>query len=307
MNSLGVVDPIGLPAPVGRWIGAVPRAAWLFIVAAVVAVFANIRNALGLGLTINVEDIVTVGAHTGLLIALPGIALIRNPKVPTLAPIAYGGLVLIALGTIVSKLVNAVSGSEFGPVADAGIVGNIATALIYTSGTIVAAVGWLALARAHVRRNVAASSRLAALAAVAVAAIVGTVFTGLGSTVSIATAGTSDPSFVWAAGIGSAAAVVISLSWAALAWTFIRSMSSNRSGAVRAAGLWSIALAIGAGLALVSSASFGLALIEANLDLWNSIGRVVTVLPPIFLAAAVALGLLGPRDAAPNVEPTAAT
>ena len=80
MNSLGVVDPIRLPAPVGQWIDAVPRAAWLFIRAAVVAVFANIRNALGLGLTINVEDIVTVGAHTGLLMALPGIALIRNPK-----------------------------------------------------------------------------------------------------------------------------------------------------------------------------------------------------------------------------------
>lgn len=307
MNSLGVVDPIRLPAPVGRWIGAVPRVAWLFIGAAVIAVFANIRNALGLGLAINVEDIVTIGAYTGLLIALPGIALIRNPSVPTLAPIAYRGLVLIALGTIVSKLVNAVFGTEFGAVADAGIVGNIATALIYTSGAIVAAVGWLALARAHVRRNVAASSRVAALAAVAVAAIVGTVFTGLASSVSIAKDGTSDPSFIWFAGIGSAAGLIIALSWAALAWTFIRSMSSNRSGAVRAAGLWSIAIAIGAGLALVSSASFGLALIEANLDLWNSIGRVVTVLPPIFLAAAVALGLLGPRDAAPNVEPTAAT
>ena len=48
-------------------------------------------------------------------------------------------------------------------------------------------------------------------------------------------------------------------------------------------------------------------LIEANLDLWNAIGRVVTVSPPIFLAAAVAFGLLGPRDAAPSVEPTAST
>ena len=41
---------------------------------------------------------------------------------PTLAPIAYGGLVPIVLGTIMSKLVNAVFGSEFGAVADAGIV-----------------------------------------------------------------------------------------------------------------------------------------------------------------------------------------
>lgn len=307
MNSLGVVDPIGLPAPVRRWIGTVPRAAWLFIGAAVIAVFANIRNALGLGLAIDVEEIVIVGAYTGLLIALPGIALIRNPSVPTLAPIAYGGLILIALGAIVSKLVNAVLGSEFGAVADSGIVANIATALIYASGSIVSAVGWLAVARALSHRRALASSRVTALAAVAVAAIVGTVFTGLGSTFSIATAGTSDPSFIWFAGIGSAAHLIIALSWAALAWTFIRSMSSNRSGAVLAAGLWSIAIAIGAVLALVSSATFGLALIEANLDLWNAIGRVVTVMPPIFLAVAVAFGLLDPRDAAPSVEPTAST
>lgn len=307
MNSLGVVDPMRLPAPVGRWIGAVPRAAWLFVGAAVVAVFADIRNALGLGLVNHVALIVVVGANTGLLIALPGIALIRNPRVPTLAPIAYRGLVLIAIGAIVSKLVNAVLGSEFGAAADAGLVANIVTALIYASGSIVAAVGWLALARALMQRNALASRPITVVAVVAIAAIVGTVVAGLGSTVSIATDGTNDPSFISFVVIGFAAHVAIRLAWIALAWTFIRTMSSNRSGAALAAGLWSIAVAIGAGLALVSSATFSLALIEANLDLWNGIGTVVTMLPTIILATAVALGLLGRRDAAPNGEPTAST
>ncbi|MEO8469081.1 MAG: hypothetical protein ABI573_05390 [Chloroflexota bacterium] len=307
MNSLGVVNPMGLPAPVGRWISTVPRAAWMFFGAAVVVVFADFRNALGLGLTIDVRDIVIVGASTGLLIALPGIALVRNPSVPTQAPVAYRGLILIALGAVVSKLVNAVLGSEFGAAADSGIVANIATALVHASGSIVSAVGWLAVARALSRREVLAGSRVTALATVSVVAIVGTVFTGLGSTVRIATDGMNDPSYIWLAGIGSAAYLVIALSWAALAWTFIRSMSSNRSGAVLAAGLWSLAIVIGAGLALVSSATFGLALIGANLVLWNAIGQVITLLPPIFLAAAVAFGLLGPRDAAPNVEPTASS
>ncbi len=306
MNSLGVVDPMRLPAPVGRWIGAVPRAAWLFFGAAVVAVFADVRSALGLGLAIDVRDIVIVGARTGLLIALPGIALIRNPRVPTLAPTAYGGLVLIAIGAIVSKLVNAVLGSEFGA-ADAGLVANIVTALIYAFGSIVSAIGWLALARGLAQRDVLASRPITVVAVVAVAAIAGTMVSGLGSTVRVATDGTADPSFIWFLVIGFAAHVAIRLAWIALAWTFIRTMSSNGSGAVLAAGLWSIAIAVGAGLALVSNATFGLALIEANLDLWNGIGTVVTMLPTIILATAVALGLLGRRDAAPNGEPTAST
>ena len=227
MNSLGVVDPIGLPGPVSRWIGAVPRAAWLFFGAAVITVFASTRNAVGPDLASDIWQIVVVGAYTGLLIALAGIALIRNPKVPTLAPVAFGGLVLIAIGTIVSKLVNAVLGSEFGAAADAGLIANIATALVHASGSIIAAVGWLALARALARRNVLASQPITVIAVIAAAAIVGTVIAGLGSAISIVTDGTSDPSWIWFVVIGFGAHLVMGLSWATLAWTFVRSMSSN--------------------------------------------------------------------------------
>lgn len=303
MNGLGVVDPIGLPKPLARLLAAVPRATWVFIGAAVIAVFADVRNGLGADLARDAGQIIVAGTLTGLLIALPGIALIRNPRVPTLAPVAYLGLVLIAVGTIVSMLVNALLSGEFGVPAGASLIENVVTALVHLSGLIIAAIGWLAIARALVRRNVPAGPATTVIAGVAAAAIVGTVVAGLGSTIGIAADGTNDPSWVWFVVIGFGAHLVIGLSRAALAWTFVRSVSSSRSGAILAAGLWSITVAIGAVLALVPGSILSQGVIEANLHLWNTIGTVVALLAPVLLASAVALGLLDRGDTPPTTKP----
>ena len=69
-----------------------------------------------------------------------------------------------------------------------------------------------------------------------------------------------------------------------------------------AAGLWAVALAIGATFALAPDRVISLSWLEANTDLWNSIGTVIAMLPPILLTSAVALGLLGQAEARRHSE-----
>ncbi len=305
MNSLGVVNPMGVPAPVARVLRLVPRAAWIFFAAAVGYVLAEIATTPSRDVTSAVWMAVVVGADTGLVIALPGIALVRMPEVRRVAPLAYGGLVVIAAGTVLQALAGGAVGRFVGGYVDAAATGDLMQTLLVASGWVVAAIGWLALARALVTRVTSArggTTVVTVIAVVAVAAIGATIGSALISTLAPVTGGAYDGSSIVLVVVGFVAYAATALAWAALAWVFIRSMASDRSAPVVAAGLWAVAVALQAGLALAPDRVISLFWLEANTDLWNSIGTVIVMLPPIFLATAVALGLLGRAEAPGDPE-----
>lgn len=293
MNSLGVVNPMGVPAPVARALRMVPRAAWIFFGAAVLYVLAEVATTPSRDVPSAVWQAVVAGATTGLLIALPGIALVRMPDVRRVAPLAYVGLVLVSVGTVVRALAGGVLGRTIGVSADAAGAGDIVQTLLVASGWVVVALGWLALGRALGRRAGSAGVGVTAIAVVVVSAIGATVASALTSTLSAVADGSAYPGNLGLVVIGFGTYAATAFSWAALAWVFIRSLASDRSASMVAAGAWAVAVGIGAAFALAPDRVVDLSWLEANTDLWNAVGTVITMLPSVFLAIAVGLGLLG--------------
>lgn len=293
MNNLGVVDPLGLPAPVDRFLRGVPRAAWLYFALALVVTVAAPWGSFASGLAASVSLLFVAGLSHGLMVALPGIALLRQASIRTDAPAAFRALVVIAVGTVLLPLGSVIgyrillSGPDFEGAAQ------FLSALAVTPGWVVVAVGWLALARALAARHPEPiPTPFAIVAGLAIVAIIGSALARLFSNIEVLGYASISSGELTLRVVESASYVVLAAAWAILTWQFSARLSTDRSPAILAAAAWAVVVALGAGFLVLTGGWLSASLIADITPALNTISTGLVVLPPITMAGAVAFGLL---------------
>ncbi len=305
MNNLGVVDPLGLPAPVDRFLRGVPRAAWLSFALAIIVALAAPVVGQAPDLSASVWLVFVVGLSQGLMVALPGIALLRRASIRTDAPAAFRALVIIAAGTVLLPLGSVIGNRILLSGPDSESLAQFLSALTRSPGWVVLAIGWLALARALApRRPVPVAAPLAIAAGIAILAMVGSALAGLFTNVRVLGDASLTTGELALRVVGSVSYVVIAVAWAVLTWQFFARLATDRSPAILAAAAWAVLIALNAGLLILTSGWLSVTLMERIAPALGVISVGLNVLPPILMASAVALGLLERISAAKRGELT---
>lgn len=294
MTDLGVVDPLRLPEPVARLFREVPRLAWAFFALAIIDAASPVLFNPGID-PASYGLLILSGLSRGLLIALPAVALVRRATVRIDAPRFFWALVLVSVGAL-HNLISPIVDRLALATADATTFAQTEPSLISAVGGLVMAAGWLVLAWAFMPMVVSrASTRVTALAGIAIATILGSVIVALFTTVQMVGAFTNGDVAIGL--VGFVTYLGSGLAWAALAWKFIRTISTDRSPAAVSAALWSVFIALGAGLAIASAGW------QQYQPFYSGIWIGVFVLTPAFLFGAVALGLGDRTAVTPRSDP----
>jgi hypothetical protein len=224
-NDLGVVDPIQMPAPLGR-AGAWMRSIWnrlpvlgrFFVLLAVADVIGRGLGLAGTSLSIELAAPMTLlfaFVPHDLLILLPAVLLLRRPNAARDTPLVLGGAVVVALLEVLAEPIgNILGGLGDGPTI--GIAASIATSFIDAGGWLAIAVGLAALNPARPGQSIAGLANLVG-GALAIAAVVGLASVLIGPRADIGEEVWNTLLF-----LASAAAVIPALVWAFLARTVIR-------------------------------------------------------------------------------------
>ena len=322
-DGLGVVDPIRVPgvvrapaAGVAAWYRRLPPLGQAFVVLAIVDIVARAVGLFGMSLFIDLAYPITIA--TSLLgqtlpILLPALLLARRPDAATATPLVLRGAIVIAL---VELLGDPLSGLVHGLPDGSGFVPGVGVAI---AGTLLRAVGWLAIA---VGLATITSSRpgpaLAGLSNLMLAALLASAVTQLGLLLVLARPDLGDPAWNAATMLSNTMFVVESGVLAYLAWIVIRGANDERRPVVArylAAGAFVVSGTIAAIGAVVSA----VAIVQVVFVLTGGVigGEVawawLTGWPTIAaLLVALALGLADnsvriPTSAGGGLGPTLAT